>query len=205
HPDDWFLTCHFVDDMVMPGTLMYECCAHTLRVLLLRMGWVTDKTEVCYEPVQAVDCGLKCRGPVTPQTRHVHYTVEIKEIGYHPEPYVIADAHMYADDHYIVFFKDMSMQMTGVDGEDIASFWDARRNIMTSKKDSPQEPLFTSEHILEFAVGCPSKAFGQPYEVFDRQRRIARLPGPPYCFIDRITAIQPKPWLLEPDGWVLAQ
>ncbi len=205
HPDDWFLACHFVDDMVMPGTLMYECCAHTLRVLLLRLGWVTDKAEVCYEPVQAMDCSLKCRGPVTPQTRHVHYAVEIKEMGYHPEPYVIADAHMYADDHYIVFFKDMSMQMTGVISEDIASFWDARRNIMEPQKDSPQEPLFTSAHILEFAVGRPSKAFGQPYEVFDRQRRIARLPGPPYCFIDRITAIQPKPWVLEPDGWVQAQ
>ena len=42
HADDWFLTCHFVDDMVMPGTLMYECCVHTLRVLMQRMGWVTD-------------------------------------------------------------------------------------------------------------------------------------------------------------------
>ncbi|MBN1956662.1 MAG: type I polyketide synthase, partial [Desulfuromonadales bacterium] len=40
HPDDWFLTCHFVDDQVMPGTLMYECCLHTLRIYLLRMGWV---------------------------------------------------------------------------------------------------------------------------------------------------------------------
>ena len=34
HPDDWFLTCHFVDDQVMPGTLMYECCLHTLRIFL---------------------------------------------------------------------------------------------------------------------------------------------------------------------------
>ena len=31
HPDDWFMTCHFFDDRVMPGTLMYECCLHTLR------------------------------------------------------------------------------------------------------------------------------------------------------------------------------
>ena len=23
-PGDWFLVCHFVDDRVMPGTLMYE-------------------------------------------------------------------------------------------------------------------------------------------------------------------------------------
>ena len=42
HPDDWFLTCHFVDDRVMPGTLMYECCLHTLRIFLLRMGWVAE-------------------------------------------------------------------------------------------------------------------------------------------------------------------
>ena len=42
HPDDWFLTCHFVDDRVMPGTLMYECCMHTLRIFLLRMGWVAE-------------------------------------------------------------------------------------------------------------------------------------------------------------------
>ena len=34
HPDDWFLTCHFSDDQVMPGTLMYECCLHTLRDVL---------------------------------------------------------------------------------------------------------------------------------------------------------------------------
>ncbi len=42
HPDDWFLTCHFCDDNVMPGTLMYECCMHTLRIYLLRMGWVGE-------------------------------------------------------------------------------------------------------------------------------------------------------------------
>ena len=34
HPDDWFLVCHFVDDRVMPGTLMYESCLQALRILL---------------------------------------------------------------------------------------------------------------------------------------------------------------------------
>jgi len=209
HPDDWFLTCHFVDDMVMPGTLMYECCAHTLRVLLMRLGWVTDHPDVAYEPVQNVECRLKCRGPVTPHTSHVHYAVEIKEIGYHPEPYVIADAHMYADDQYIVFFKDMSMQMTGLREQDILSFWQQHRNApataapASAPKAAP--PLFTREQILAFAVGKPSEAFGQPYEIFDQQRRIARLPGPPYCFIDRVTRIEPQPWVLAPGGWVEAQ
>ena len=43
HPDDWHLVCHFKDDNVMPGTLMYECCLHTLRVYLMRMGWIGAK------------------------------------------------------------------------------------------------------------------------------------------------------------------
>jgi PfaB family protein len=208
-PDDWFLTCHFVDDMVMPGTLMYECCAHTLRVLLLRMGWVTDRRGVSYDPIQKVNCRLKCRGPVTPSTRCVQYAVEVKEMGYHPEPYVIADAHMYADGHHIVFFKDMSMQMTHVTHEDILGFWHTRGEREKSSAPVPDlpkpAPLFTRDHILEFAIGRPSKAFGQPYAVFDRDRTIARLPGPPYCFMDRVTSIEAEPWIPQPGGWVEAQ
>ena len=48
HPDDWFLTCHFIDDQVMPGTLMYECCLHTLRIFLLRLGWVGEQSEMAF-------------------------------------------------------------------------------------------------------------------------------------------------------------
>lgn len=213
HPDDWFLTCHFVDDMVMPGTLMYDCCSQTLRVLLLRLGWITDKADVCYEPVLGVQCRLKCRGPVTPKTQKVHYAVEIKEIGYRPEPYVVADAHMDADGQYIVFFKNMSMQITGLTQAEIETFWQQRNssgqgpasNRTEHRTGTTPEPLFLHDHILEFAVGSPSKAFGEPYRPFDRERKIARLPGPPYCFIHRIQSADAEPWVLEPTGWITAQ
>jgi 3-hydroxymyristoyl/3-hydroxydecanoyl-(acyl carrier protein) dehydratase len=199
HPDDWFLTCHFVDDMVMPGTLMYECCAHTLRVLLQRMGWVTERPGVYYEPVIAVESTLKCRGPVTPNTRKVIYEIEISEIGYKPQPYVIADAHIYADGHRIVHFKDMSLQMSGITRDEIESFWENR------KTQPPQTPLFDHEQMLEFACGRPSKAFGALYEPFDRDRFIARLPCPPYLMIDRVRRIAPQAWELKPDGWIEAE
>jgi PfaB family protein len=192
HPDDWFLTCHFKDDMVMPGTLMYECCAHTLRVFIQRMGWVTDKPGVCYEPVVGVESILKCRGPVTPDTRHVVYEVEIKEIGYGPEPFVIADAHMFGDGQRIVMFKDMSMKMSGITRKEIESAWKKKAG-------------FDYDRILAFSTGNPSEAFGEPYKVFDKERMIARLPGPPYLFIDRITNIEPEQWVLKPDGWIEAK
>lgn len=198
HPDDWFLTCHFVDDMVMPGTLMYECCAHTLRVFLQRMGWVTAKSGVCYEPVGGVQSVLKCRGPVTPSTRKVLYQVDISAIGSRPEPYVLADALMFIDGQRMVAFKDMSMQMSGVTHAELETFWRSRLPAR-----SP-EPLFDRHHILEFTQGKPSLAFGKPYEPFDT-KFIARLPRPPYSFLDRIVSIEPEPWALQADGWIEAE
>ncbi len=207
HPDDWFLVCHFVDDMVMPGTLMYECCAHTLRVFLQRMGWVTDQPGVCYEPIIGNAARLKCRGPVTPATRHVHYEIQISELGYAPEPYAVADAHMFADGRPIVFFKDMSLKMTGIGREEIETVWRQpdNRTSLGDEPATPVAPLYDRASILAFAVGKPSEAFGEPYRIFDKNRTIARLPGPPYCFMDRVIHVEPDPWVLKADGWVTAQ
>nr|MBC8361352.1 type I polyketide synthase [Candidatus Desulfatibia profunda] len=212
HPDDWFLTCHFMDDMVMPGTLMYECCAHTLRVFIQRLGWVSEKPGVCYEPVVGVESVLKCRGPVTPQTRQVWYEIQIKELGYAPEPYVIADALMYADGHRIVSFKDMSMKMTGITRAEIEAVWEQRHKSQSSKLkaqgldiSAAKKAIYDRDKILAFAVGKPSEAFGEPYRVFDQNRVIARLPGPPYSFLDRVVSIQPQAWVLKPDGWIEAE
>jgi PfaB family protein len=206
HPDDWFLICHFVDDMVMPGTLMYECCAHTLRVFLQRIGWVTEKQGVFYEPVTGVEATLKCRGPVTPQTKKVLYEIEIKELGYRPQPYVIADAYMYADGRRIVCFRDMSMQMSGITRDEIESFWQRRGAPLVAKSSgSPKTALFDRSHMLAFADGRPSKVFGAPYEPFDTRRFIARLPRPPYLMIDRVLSAEPEPWVLKPDGWIEAE
>ena len=211
--DEWFLTCHFVDDMVMPGTLMYECCVHTLRVLMMRMGWVTEQTGVCYEPVLGVPSTLRCRGPVTPATRVVTYEVQVKEVGYNPEPYAIADVLVYADGQRIVQFTDMSLKMTGATRDQIEATWRRAHALPPSPTPIGSVPvpadarpaLYDNDRILAFAVGRPSEAFGEPYCVFDADRRIARLPGPPYKFLDRITDIHADAWHLAPGGWIEAQ
>jgi acyl transferase domain-containing protein/3-hydroxymyristoyl/3-hydroxydecanoyl-(acyl carrier protein) dehydratase len=123
HPDVWFLTCHFVDDRVMPGTLMYECCAHALRIFTQRMGWVSDRDDVFYDVVPDNESDLKCRGPVTPDTKKARYEIEIKEMGYDPEPYIIADAHMFSDELRIILYKNMGMKLVGLTKSDLESFW----------------------------------------------------------------------------------
>jgi 3-oxoacyl-(acyl-carrier-protein) synthase/3-hydroxymyristoyl/3-hydroxydecanoyl-(acyl carrier protein) dehydratase len=206
HPDDWFLTCHFVDDMVMPGTLMYECCAHALRVMVQRMGWVLDRPGVRYEPVQGVEATLKCRGPVTPATRRVVYEVDLKELGYTPQPYVIADAAMYADGHPIVRFTDMSLQLTGAARPEIEDFWKRRPAEPAAAAPAPPSSAgFTRGHLEEFATGKPSAVFGERYAPFDAERFIARLPAPPYLCVDRVVRVEPPPWVVKPGGWVEAE
>ncbi|OGT86626.1 MAG: hypothetical protein A3G96_03060 [Gammaproteobacteria bacterium RIFCSPLOWO2_12_FULL_52_10] len=202
HPGDWFLTCHFVDDRVMPGTLMYECCLHTLRIYLLRMGWVGEADTVIYEPMPGISSRLKCRGQVIESTRKVQYTITLKEYGYLAEgtPYVIADALMYADGRAIVQMSDMSLLLSGLSQQQITNLWQHRLAPPTSNI------LFDHDSILAFAIGKPSVAFGDRYRVFDTDRVIARLPGPPYQFLDRIVAIEHcRPWEMQAGGEIEAE
>lgn len=200
HPDDWHLVCHFIDDNVMPGTLMYECCLHTLRVYLMRLGWVGEKGRVWHEPVPGVCSQLKCRGQVLASTRKAKYELHIKELGYGPEgvPFCIADAFMYADDKNIVQITDMSVRLSGTTRAEIENLWSGRASV-------EKKILYGPEKILAYSNGKPSEAFGDRYLPFDRDRVIARLPGPPYQFLDRIVGLEGEPWVLKPGASALAE
>jgi acyl transferase domain-containing protein/3-hydroxymyristoyl/3-hydroxydecanoyl-(acyl carrier protein) dehydratase len=230
-PDDWFLTCHFVDDMVMPGTLMYECCLHTLRIFLLRLGWVSEKGRVTCEPVPGVASQLKCRGQVIASTKSVTYEVSIKELGYEPEPFAICDALMYADGKPIVEITNMSLRYCGATREEMEALWRGERGCVSAPRTGPVNepvslsltepvlraftqprsptkaaPLFDRDRITAFAIGKPSEAFGERYRVFDSERVIARLPGPPFQFLDRIIDIKRcEPWKLAAGGEIVTE
>jgi acyl transferase domain-containing protein/3-hydroxymyristoyl/3-hydroxydecanoyl-(acyl carrier protein) dehydratase len=245
--DDWFLTCHFVDDQVMPGTLMYECCLHTLRIFLLRLGWIGSKGTVSFEPVPGVASVLKCRGQVVATTRTAMYEISIKELGYCPEPYAICDALMYADGKPIVEITNLSLRLAGTTRDEVEEMWKRDKPVPPpppearsgdyfsivdqvgegfgtqvagapgSRLGEPEAPvtgdrhvagrsspsraaLFTRDQLVEFAIGTPSTAFGEKYRAFDKDRFIARLPGPPFLLMDRIMeARNCEPWKLR-DG-----
>jgi len=207
HPDDWFLTCHFCDDHVMPGTLMYECCMHTLRIFLLRMGWVGEEGTTWCEPIPGVDSGLKCRGQVVETTQTVTYQVSIKELGYGPEPFAIVDALMFADGKAIVEIPNMSVRLAGLNRQQVEGLWQGRSQTTITLPATPAAKplLYDYARILAFSTGNPSEAFGEPYRVFDQQRKIARLPGPPLQFLDRITAVTGEPFKLVEGATVEAE
>jgi 3-oxoacyl-(acyl-carrier-protein) synthase/3-hydroxymyristoyl/3-hydroxydecanoyl-(acyl carrier protein) dehydratase len=122
-PGAWFLSCHFVDDRVMPGTLMYECCLQTLRFFLLQHGWVAEAADAQFEPVPGIATRLRCRGQVTATVNTAAYELTIKRVGFAPEPFAIADALLYADGKPIVEITDLSLRLAGVTQRDLDQAW----------------------------------------------------------------------------------
>ncbi|MBV1857396.1 MAG: hypothetical protein KUG77_03215 [Nannocystaceae bacterium] len=191
HPDDWFITCHFVDDPVMPGTLMYECCLHTLRVFLLSIGWVADE-HASFEPREGVHSRLKCRGQVLGHTKVVTYKITMRQFGADPEPWVICDATMFADGKRIVDIEDMSCQLRGATVADLQRTWGQ------AAAEKPPARVYDKASLEAYAYGKPSDAFGAPYAVFDGpDRNIARLPGAPFQFMDRVPQVSGRPFVCE--------
>ncbi len=207
-PSAWFMTCHFVDDRVMPGTLMYECCLHALRILLTRLGWVGDPSSAAFEPALGVANRLMCRGQVVESTRVVTYQITLKQLTYEPEPHALADALMLADGKPIVEVVDMALRLAGSSAGALESIW-ARARARSVAHPPPAErshpfdlpepvrdgggAAFDHGRILAFAIGKPSDGFGASYAPFDVDRFVARLPGPPYQFLHRITQVAGRP------------
>ena len=88
------------------------------------------------------------------------YEVAIKELGYRPEPYAIADALMYADGKPIVEIIDMSLRLTGLTRERLRRLWAARRT--PAATPSPGRSLFDRDRILAFAWASRRRRSASP-------------------------------------------
>jgi 3-hydroxymyristoyl/3-hydroxydecanoyl-(acyl carrier protein) dehydratase len=129
--------------------------------------------------------------------------VTIREVGYLPEPYAIVDALMYADGKPVVEIISMSVRLTGTTRERLLHCWQGTSE--PSGSGIRKMPVYTKEQILAYSNGKPSEGFGEPYRIFDSGRKIARLPGPPFQFMDRITTVSGKPWHMTAGAMAEAQ
>ncbi|MBX2797451.1 MAG: polyketide synthase dehydratase domain-containing protein [Myxococcales bacterium] len=187
-PSDWFFDGHFKDDPCMPGTMMFEACLQAMAFYLTSLGYTLRHDGWSFEPVPDLAYDLRCRGQVIPSSRDLVYEVFVEEVHDGPFPTVYADV------------------LCTIDG--LKAFW-ARRVGLRLRPDWPitSRPEVLGDHVEPEAVaqangfpfgyaslvacawGKPSDAFGPMYRPFDEGRHCARLPGPPYHFMSRVTHI----------------
>ena len=85
----------------------------------MRMGWVGRRGQVVFEPIP----GIRDQAQVPRPGRRVdvagYLRNHVKERGYRPEPYAIADALVKVDGKAIVELIGISLQLTGTDRNEL--------------------------------------------------------------------------------------
>jgi 3-hydroxymyristoyl/3-hydroxydecanoyl-(acyl carrier protein) dehydratase/1-acyl-sn-glycerol-3-phosphate acyltransferase len=204
-PDDWFFSGHFKNDPCMPGTLMFEGCLQAMAVYLAGLGYTIDRDGWRFEPVPEEKYLMRCRGQVTPASKHLVYEVFVSEVSAGPIPTVFADLLCTVDgrkafhakrvglrlvpDWPLAHWKELGPATTQTTGAPLAlrALGGLRGYVEPKPVASVDGFAFDYASLLACAWGQPSTAFGPFYKAFDGTRRVARLPGPPYHFMSRVT------------------
>ena len=196
-PDDWFFEGHFHNDPCMPGTLMFEGCLQAMATYLTSLGYTLDADGWRFEPVPDVAYPLRCRGQVTPTSRELVYEIFVDGVEDGPYPTLWADLLCTVDGLKAFHCRRMGLRLV--------PSWplEARPELLADYVEP--KPVASADgfdfdyaSLLACAWGRPSHAFGPMYEVFDDTRRVARLPGPPYHFMSRVTHVDGRIGVTKP-------
>jgi 3-hydroxymyristoyl/3-hydroxydecanoyl-(acyl carrier protein) dehydratase/1-acyl-sn-glycerol-3-phosphate acyltransferase len=186
-PDDWFFAGHFKDDPCMPGTLMFDGCLQAMAFYLAALGFTTDKDGWRFEPVPERPVQLRCRGQVTPQSRELIYEVFVEEVRAGPIPTLCAQVLCTVDGLKACHCANIAVQLVpdwplGSHPELLEGHVDRGRVAVVDGF------RFGYASLLASAWGPPQDSFGPIYASFGN-RRLPRLPGPPYHFMSRIARV----------------
>jgi acyl transferase domain-containing protein/3-hydroxymyristoyl/3-hydroxydecanoyl-(acyl carrier protein) dehydratase len=206
-PQQWFFDGHFKNDPCMPGTLMFDGCLQALALYLIAQGHSLERDGWRFQPVPELPYQLQCRGQVTPQSRLLVTEVFVEEIIAEPVPTVYADLLCTVDGLKAFHARRVALQLVpdwplsaipGLsDTGTPAHRPHAETENLLAAAENDTRPVavadgfrFDQKSLLACAIGRPSEAFGPIYRRFDGTQRVARLPGPPYLFMSRISEVQ---------------
>ena len=196
--DAWYLVCHFKNDPCMPGTLMSDACLQALAFYMTAMGYTLERDGWRFDPVSNEIMNIKCRGQVTPESENLVYELFVEEIeivdGLYPTIY--ADILATCDGLKMLHIRRMGLRLVPDWPLDcwphLLAGYEEKRPVA---KIGDME--FGYKSLMACAFGKPSDAFGPPGEIFDTGRHIARLPGPPYHFMTRVSMINATPGAMK--------
>lgn len=186
NPESWYFSGHFKNDPCMPGTLMYEATMQTMAIYMTAVGLTLECDGWRFEPVPFETYKLRCRGQVTPQSRELVYEVFVREVLAGPEPTLFADLLCTVDGLPAFHCRRMGLKLSpgwpmDLGAEELAGYVEPKP---VAEADGFR---FDYQAMLASAIAKPSMAFGPLFEKFDSHRKVARLPGPPYHFMSRVT------------------
>jgi 3-hydroxymyristoyl/3-hydroxydecanoyl-(acyl carrier protein) dehydratase/1-acyl-sn-glycerol-3-phosphate acyltransferase len=187
-PAEWTFEGHFKNDPCMPGTLMFEGCLQAVGFFMAGLGYTLKKDGWRFEVAPDLAYALRCRGQVIPSSKELVTEIFVEEVHAGPIPTVYADFLCTVDGLKAFHARRVAVRL--VPDWPISSKPEILANYVEPKPVAVVDGFpFGYASLMACAWGRPSEAFGPMYTVFDQGRHCARLPGPPYHFMSRITRI----------------
>ena len=109
-PYDWFFTCHFYQDPVMPGSLGIEAIMQAMQIFALQQGLADHLPDVSFRQLAPHQTIWKYRGQILQTDSEMSLEVHIKEIRKENDSVVlIADANLWKESIRIYEVKQIAM------------------------------------------------------------------------------------------------
>ncbi|MGU3422982.1 beta-ketoacyl synthase N-terminal-like domain-containing protein [Methylobacterium sp. D54C] len=186
--NEWFFDGHFKNDPCMPGTLMADACLQGMGFYMAAAGVTLTRDGWRFQPVRDTCYQFLCRGQVTPRSRRIVYEIFVDEFRHDEVPTLFAHILCTVDGRKAFLCERMGLQLVpDWPLGSMSHLIDAREDGRALARIGAF-PL-DQRSLIACALGRPSDAFGEGFAMFDAGKRTPRLPGPPYHFMTRITAL----------------
>ncbi len=163
----------------------------TMAIYMTALGMTLGCDGWRFEPVPFETYKLVCRGQVTPQSRELVYEVFVREVIAGPEPTLFADLLCTVDGLPAFHCRRMGLRALTrmADGSWVSKSWSG---YVEPKPVAEVATAFSFDYkaMLPCAIAQTFHSRSvRSIEKFDSHRKVARLPGPPYHFMSRVTEL----------------
>ncbi|WBB78426.1 beta-ketoacyl synthase N-terminal-like domain-containing protein [Micromonospora sp. WMMD882] len=111
-PADWYFTCHFHRDPVMPGSLGVESVIQGLQAYVIEAGLADDVPDARFASPVDVAMGWKYRGQILRTDREMTFDLHVKEIRREADRLlVVADASVWKPGLRIYELTDVAVEV----------------------------------------------------------------------------------------------
>jgi 3-hydroxymyristoyl/3-hydroxydecanoyl-(acyl carrier protein) dehydratase len=111
-PNDWFFTCHFYQDPVMPGSLGVEAMMQAMQIYALQLDLGKPFKSPCFEQVIDHPIVWKYRGQIVPDHHQMRLEVHLTSIERTEERVIlIGEASLWRDNLRIYEVKHIALSL----------------------------------------------------------------------------------------------
>jgi 3-hydroxymyristoyl/3-hydroxydecanoyl-(acyl carrier protein) dehydratase len=115
-PDEWYFSCHFHRDPVMPGSLGVEAILQAMQVYVIDTGLAADLRNPRFTMSAGVDMGWRYRGQILQTDPDMNFDIHVKRVVREPDRVVlIGDANLWKHELRIYELTDIAVAVVSGD------------------------------------------------------------------------------------------